>query len=1421
MPCSTERGISPLRPGIARSLPFALLALFWWPGEVRAVPKAPASPPATTLPTVTEPKAGPSPERCRELALLLGDPATRATAQKELSDTGPFAPRAWIDLLSDPDLAVRLGAIEVLEDHAGSDLGYDPWEDDPNKRHEASQNWEEWLASGGESAASFRLGAPLREEAVRVYLADILSGDAAKTERALGRLSAHPREAIGRIEAHLAGMGEVAPGSRARLKEAQYRLLLDTATVPESRRIARLVAGGNRDERIEGLGLLASAPSSVLPLVGDALRDSEPLVRERAMDLLLALGGAASIPAAMDHLDKDTDPNVAYAAIRALGKIEGAASVRALLPRLESKDEDEVAAALQSLSLLGEAARSAANRVEPLLEYPSWRVRAAVLQYVSKTRSTLPEESLLARLEDEDSFVRSVAVAAVSLSSRGSGSRSGEGARFPEKVEKAFVDAVAKHPDLQGPIFRACRDADKAIPESLLEDLDEAPVEVRLQAVQALNPGNRRELALLVAAASDPHPDLAGAALGTLAETPNASKEAGQILVAALLGSNENQRENVLNHLKWEATSRSVGKAAWLAAVQALDGENPAASSTTTTARPPDRLDELFSAFGLADTPAEAPASVPPGAPAPDRLDALLDAFGAGTPPPARAESDNPQSKITDLAGALEANARSAPLGEEGRLSRLAMLAARLLVSGGDPRVAELLIDALPQLSVQDRADLAMDLGSRPHPGFLPLWRLLLADASAEVRSRALRSALDGDYPVLVRFALEEGLAPDRVANVPDLYNSTLHYLINDDNTKGTLGELAVSLLERREEPRVRIFSLILLRSLDSSSHLERIEASLDSPDYWVRRAAVIALGARAPKSLEGRFATFAGDDSVWVREAAAAAPAKVLRVWKHRFSETEEIDDYHRESSVDPFASRPGSLFGRKANSATLPAETIAALRRLTGDVSERVRLAAWMSLLDNREEVDLDTVIALLADSPDRETWGKRLADFFEARASEVGPALRPLLRFADRKLIEKRALATLESRLDGGNKESIALDFAAYRQAQNETPEATAAPQFVAELEWDEESPETSPKSDGSVRVVFFHNPGCPECEEVRRDLASMKRRYPGLEVTEFNIRETEAVLLNEALCQRFGVDPTLHQVTPAVFFQEGALVKSEIDRNAIVELVERTLAVGETNLWHTAAETELAEAKEEVESRFAAFGLVGVFLAGLLDGINPCAFATMIFLLSYLQVAKRTSAEILAVGGAYIAAVFLTYFVLGLGLVEVVGRLESLKTAGRILNLLLAAACLWIAFLSFRDASRARAGRLSEMSLQLPIFLKDRIRGTIRTGARSRRFVLAAFVSGVVVSVLELACTGQVYLPTIVFAMKSGQTGAYGFLLLYNVAFVLPLLVVFVLAWRGMGSESLIRFQRDHTALVKTALGLLFLTLFIALLASGRI
>jgi hypothetical protein len=68
---------------------------------------------------------------------------------------------------------------------------------------------------------------------------------------------------------------------------------------------------------------------------------------------------------------------------------------------------------------------------------------------------------------------------------------------------------------------------------------------------------------------------------------------------------------------------------------------------------------------------------------------------------------------------------------------------------------------------------------------------------------------------------------------------------------------------------------------------------------------------------------------------------------------------------------------------------------------------------------------------------------------------------------------------------------------------------------------------------------------------------------------------------------------------------------------------------------------------------------VLAAGLLDGVNPCAFVTVIFLLSYLSLLKYRRRDAMLVGAAFTAAMFATYLYLliGLGFLAFAGYLQE--------------------------------------------------------------------------------------------------------------------------------------------------------------------
>lgn len=222
------------------------------------------------------------------------------------------------------------------------------------------------------------------------------------------------------------------------------------------------------------------------------------------------------------------------------------------------------------------------------------------------------------------------------------------------------------------------------------------------------------------------------------------------------------------------------------------------------------------------------------------------------------------------------------------------------------------------------------------------------------------------------------------------------------------------------------------------------------------------------------------------------------------------------------------------------------------------------------------------------------------------------------------------------------------------------------------------------------------------------------------------------------------------------------------------------------------------------------LLTVVLAGLVEGLNPCAFATLVFFVSYLTISGRQGKEVLSVGAAFTLGVFLAYMLVGIGFYRALDLLgDLLTTLGRWLYGLTAALCLVLAAVSFFDYLKARRGEIGDMALNLPHRLRMRINATIRRTRKSQAFVATAFVTGVVVSFLELACTGQVYLPTIIFVMSvpEFQSQATLFLLL----FIAPLVVVFVLAYYGTGAKQLSNFLQRRASTVKLGMAFLFLGL----------
>ncbi len=365
---------------------------------------------------------------------------------------------------------------------------------------------------------------------------------------------------------------------------------------------------------------------------------------------------------------------------------------------------------------------------------------------------------------------------------------------------------------------------------------------------------------------------------------------------------------------------------------------------------------------------------------------------------------------------------------------------------------------------------------------------------------------------------------------------------------------------------------------------------------------------------------------------------------------------------------------------------------------------------------------------------------------------------------------------------------------------------------------------------LRVVLFQSSNCLECKEaVEAVEASAKRWGDRIRLEKRDTAETQTFLELWPYEKHYGSN---ENVPSKVFVGSQYLAGAKVIVRRLDEVIAQELEKGSVTFVPAEKEAEPADGQAQpagkdagapsgLVERFEGFSVVAVAAAGLLDGINPCAFTTIVFLLSMLALLGKTRRQLAVVGVGFTSAVFVTYFLLGLGLLGAVKAFSA--SYGISVGLAYAVAILAFALAAWSlvDFIRyVRSGDVTKITLALPKSVKASIHKLIRVGLNTRNLVIGSFAVGCLIALLESLCTGQVYLPTIMYVARSPglRAHAIGFLLLYNVMFIAPLVGILVVAYYGVSSERLGEFLRRHLAALKLAMAVLFAGLGMLILAT---
>ena len=221
---------------------------------------------------------------------------------------------------------------------------------------------------------------------------------------------------------------------------------------------------------------------------------------------------------------------------------------------------------------------------------------------------------------------------------------------------------------------------------------------------------------------------------------------------------------------------------------------------------------------------------------------------------------------------------------------------------------------------------------------------------------------------------------------------------------------------------------------------------------------------------------------------------------------------------------------------------------------------------------------------------------------------------------------------------------------------------------------------------------------------------------------------------------------------------------------------------------------------------------VLISAAIDSINPCAIGVLILMVSVVLSGKGSVKRLVFLGGLYIFSIFMTYLIAGLGLIYFLASVPLF--VAEYLALIVGSFVILAGLLEIKDFYWYGRG----FSLQIPPYFAEKIHKFSKNVTVPGVILLGVFIAGV-----ELPCTGAPYLAIITLLSLNFDAWAFFLLILYNVVFVLPLVVILLLVALGTKVEKISAWKQENKGYMRFAIGFMLIGLgwLLILIANGTI
>ncbi len=210
-----------------------------------------------------------------------------------------------------------------------------------------------------------------------------------------------------------------------------------------------------------------------------------------------------------------------------------------------------------------------------------------------------------------------------------------------------------------------------------------------------------------------------------------------------------------------------------------------------------------------------------------------------------------------------------------------------------------------------------------------------------------------------------------------------------------------------------------------------------------------------------------------------------------------------------------------------------------------------------------------------------------------------------------------------------------------------------------------------------------------------------------------------------------------------------------------------------------------------------------VAAIADSINPCAFSILLLTIAFLVSMGKVRSGILKIGGVYILGIFTVYVLIGLGILQALHLFNTphfMAKVGAALLIILGAINL-----------------INEFFPAFPIKLRiPHIAHRNMAQLMEKASVPTAFLLGALVGLCEFPCTGGPYLMVLGLLHDQGTyLAGLGYLLLYNLIFILPLVVLLLIASDGTLLAKVQEWKKAETGKMRLWSGIAMVLLGLAI------